>query len=177
MQIILNIIRRCLYFVDLTTFYILGQKFVNFFVGFLEKFQISKRHSEINWPLACHHFWSTVMHIQHNTDIYYSLIELNIFFNLIWVHLYMNESTKIGPDFRKQTANYSLNNHYIITKKIEKRSDLLHLFWLCITVLQKWGRAKLSLKTTGQLISKEFFLVFRYSRKSTKCFTFFCPSL
>ena len=51
-QIILNIIRRCLYFVDLTTFYILGQKFVKFFIGFLENLRLSKRHSEINWPLA-----------------------------------------------------------------------------------------------------------------------------
>ena len=51
-QIILNIIRRCLYFVDLTTFYILGQKFVKFFVGFLENLRLSKRHSEINWPLG-----------------------------------------------------------------------------------------------------------------------------
>ena len=50
-QIISNIIRRCLYFVDLTTFYILGQKFVKFFVGFLENLRLSKRHSEINWPL------------------------------------------------------------------------------------------------------------------------------
>ena len=51
-QIILNIIRRCLYFVDLTTFYILGQKFVKFFVGFLENLRLSKRRSEINWPLG-----------------------------------------------------------------------------------------------------------------------------
>ena len=36
---------------DLTTFYILGQKFVKFFVGFLEKFKKSKRHSDINRPL------------------------------------------------------------------------------------------------------------------------------
>ena len=52
MQIILNNIRRSLYFVDLTTFYTLGQKFVKFFVGFLENLRLSKRHSEINWPLA-----------------------------------------------------------------------------------------------------------------------------
>ena len=51
-QIILNIIRKCLYFVDLTTFCILGQKFVKFFVGFLEYLRLSKRHSEINWPLG-----------------------------------------------------------------------------------------------------------------------------
>ena len=50
-QIILNIIRRCLYFVDLTTFYILGQKFVKVFIGFLENLRLSKRHSEINWHL------------------------------------------------------------------------------------------------------------------------------
>ena len=41
-QIILNIIRRCLYFVDLTTFYILGQKFVKFFVVFLESLRYRK---------------------------------------------------------------------------------------------------------------------------------------
>ena len=35
-QIILNIIRGCLYYVDLITFYILGQEFVKFFVVFLE---------------------------------------------------------------------------------------------------------------------------------------------
>ena len=50
-QIILNIIRRCLYFVDLITFFILGQKFVKFFDAFLENLRLSKRHSEINWPL------------------------------------------------------------------------------------------------------------------------------
>ena len=51
-QIILNIIRRCLYFVDLTTFCSLGQKFVKFLVVFLENLELSKRHSEINWPLV-----------------------------------------------------------------------------------------------------------------------------
>ena len=51
-QIILNVIRRGLYFVDLTTFYILGQKFVKFFDGFLENLRLSKRHSEIHWPLG-----------------------------------------------------------------------------------------------------------------------------
>ena len=30
----------------------LGQKFVKFFVAFLENFKTSKRHSEIIWPLA-----------------------------------------------------------------------------------------------------------------------------
>ena len=40
-----------LWFVDLTTFYILGEIFVKFFVGFLENLRLSKRHSEINWPL------------------------------------------------------------------------------------------------------------------------------
>ena len=38
-------------FFDLTTFYILWQKFVKFFVVFLEHLRLSKRHSEINWPL------------------------------------------------------------------------------------------------------------------------------
>ena len=33
------------------TFYILGQKFVKFLIGFFFKCKISKRHSEINWPL------------------------------------------------------------------------------------------------------------------------------
>ena len=52
MQFILNIIKRCLYFVDLTTFYILGQNSVKCFDGFfLENLRLSKRHSEINWPL------------------------------------------------------------------------------------------------------------------------------
>ena len=41
-QIISNIKRRCLYFVDLTTFYIVGQKFVKCFVSFLENFKIIK---------------------------------------------------------------------------------------------------------------------------------------
>ena len=48
MYVIPNIIRRCLYFVDMITFYILGQKFVKFFVVFLENLKKSKRHSEIN---------------------------------------------------------------------------------------------------------------------------------
>ena len=51
-QIILNIIRRCLCFVDLTTFFVLGQKSVKFFVVFLENLRLSNRHSEINRPLA-----------------------------------------------------------------------------------------------------------------------------
>ena len=50
-QIILNIMRRCFYFVVLITFDILGQKLVKFFVGFLENLKTSKRHSEIIWPL------------------------------------------------------------------------------------------------------------------------------
>ena len=41
-QIILNIIRRCQYYVDLTTFYILEQKFVQIFVGFLENLRHQK---------------------------------------------------------------------------------------------------------------------------------------
>jgi len=44
--------RRCFNFVALITFDILGQKLVTFFVVFLENFRLSKRHSEINWPLA-----------------------------------------------------------------------------------------------------------------------------
>ena len=55
-QIISNIMRRCLYFVVLTTFYILGQKFVKYFVVFFGKSKTSKGHSEINWPLASR-FW------------------------------------------------------------------------------------------------------------------------
>ena len=50
-QIILNIMRRCFYFVVLITFDILGKKFVKFFVGFLENFRLLKIHSEIDWPL------------------------------------------------------------------------------------------------------------------------------
>ena len=42
-QIMLNITRRYLYFVDLTTFYILGQKSVKFFVVFFGKFKIVKK--------------------------------------------------------------------------------------------------------------------------------------
>ena len=42
-QIISNIIGRCLYFVDLTTFYILGQKFLKIFIGFLKQFNIIKK--------------------------------------------------------------------------------------------------------------------------------------
>ena len=42
-QFILTIIRTCLYFVDLTTFYTLGQKFVKFFVVFFGKFKIIKK--------------------------------------------------------------------------------------------------------------------------------------
>ena len=42
MQIILNIIGRYLYFVDLTTFHILGQIFVKFFFGFLENLRNQK---------------------------------------------------------------------------------------------------------------------------------------
>ena len=41
-QIISNIIRRCLYFVDFITFYILGQKFVKFFLCIFGKFKIVK---------------------------------------------------------------------------------------------------------------------------------------
>ena len=41
-QIILNFIRKCLYFVDWITFYILGQNFVKFFVGFLENLRYRK---------------------------------------------------------------------------------------------------------------------------------------
>ena len=52
MQIISNIIKGCLYFVDLTTFNILGQKFVKFVVVFLENLRLLKRHSEINRPLG-----------------------------------------------------------------------------------------------------------------------------
>ena len=46
-----RIIRKCLYLVDLTTFKFLGQKFVKFFVVFLENLKTSKRHSETIWPL------------------------------------------------------------------------------------------------------------------------------
>ena len=43
-----NIIRKCLYFVDLTAhFLVSGQKFVKIFVCFLENLKTSKRHSEI----------------------------------------------------------------------------------------------------------------------------------
>ena len=42
MQIILNTIRRCLHAVDLTSFNILGQKFVKFFDVFLESLKHQK---------------------------------------------------------------------------------------------------------------------------------------
>ena len=44
--------RKCLYFVDLTTFQILGQNLSNFFVGILVETMTPKGHFEINWPLA-----------------------------------------------------------------------------------------------------------------------------
>ena len=37
---------------DLTTFQILGQKFVKFFVGILVQTMRPKGHFEINWPLV-----------------------------------------------------------------------------------------------------------------------------
>ena len=46
-----NIIRKCLYSVDSTTFLILRSKFVKFVCWFFGKFKKWKRHSEINWPL------------------------------------------------------------------------------------------------------------------------------
>ena len=49
-----SIIRKWFYFVDLTTFYFLGQKFVKFFIVSFRKFKTPKKHSEINWPLAEH---------------------------------------------------------------------------------------------------------------------------
>ena len=46
---IYSIIRKCLYFVDFTTFQILGQKFVKHFrYFFFGKFKMSKGHSEIS---------------------------------------------------------------------------------------------------------------------------------
>ena len=46
---IYSIIRKCLYFVDFTTFQILGQKFVKFFrYFFLENLRRQKGHSEIS---------------------------------------------------------------------------------------------------------------------------------
>ena len=46
-------------YVDFTTFSILGQKFVKFFrCCFFGKFKTSKRHSQINWPLAWRTFCS-----------------------------------------------------------------------------------------------------------------------
>ena len=47
-------------FYDLDTFQILGQKFVKFFVGFLENLKTSKRHSEIIRPLKSTLFISGV---------------------------------------------------------------------------------------------------------------------
>ena len=42
----------CLYFVDLTTFQILGQKLSKNFVGILVQTMTPKGHFEINWPLT-----------------------------------------------------------------------------------------------------------------------------
>jgi hypothetical protein len=50
-----SVIRKYLYFVDLTTFQILGQKFVKFFVGILVQTMTPKGHFEINWPLVHNH--------------------------------------------------------------------------------------------------------------------------
>ena len=47
-----SIIRKWLYFVDLPTFQILGQKLSNFFVGVLVETMVPKGHFEINWPLV-----------------------------------------------------------------------------------------------------------------------------
>ena len=56
-QIMINITKMCLYFVDLTTFYILGQidhflysraEICQIFQWFFGKFKKLKRHSEIN---------------------------------------------------------------------------------------------------------------------------------
>ena len=44
--------RKCLYFVVLTTFQILGQNLSNFFVGILVQTMTPKIHFEIKWPLA-----------------------------------------------------------------------------------------------------------------------------
>ena len=41
-----------LYQYDLTTFQILGRKFVKFFVGILVQKMAPEGHFEINWPLA-----------------------------------------------------------------------------------------------------------------------------
>jgi len=46
-----SIIRKCLYFVDFTTFQILGQKFVKFFFGILVQTMTPKVHFETNCPL------------------------------------------------------------------------------------------------------------------------------
>ena len=46
-----SIIRKCLYFVDFTTFQILGQKFVKFFFGILVQMMTPKGNFEINWTL------------------------------------------------------------------------------------------------------------------------------
>ena len=42
--------KKCLYLVDLATFQILGQKFVNLFIGILVQATTPKGHFEINWP-------------------------------------------------------------------------------------------------------------------------------
>ena len=49
-----SIVIKWLYFVNLPTFQILGQKLSNFFVGILVETMIPKGHFEINWPLRAY---------------------------------------------------------------------------------------------------------------------------
>ena len=51
-----SIIRNCLYFVDLTTFQILGQNLSNIFVGNLVQTMTPKGHFEINSPLKSKYY-------------------------------------------------------------------------------------------------------------------------
>ena len=71
------IIRKCLYFVDLTTFQTLGQNLSNFFVAILVQTMTPKGHFEINW--------STVLRQLLQTGRY--TLYLGIGLQTVWVKL------------------------------------------------------------------------------------------
>ena len=101
---------------DLTTFYILGQKFVKFFVVVLENLRLLRRHSEINWPLErfssswtdSQSFWLTFLLFKGGSPK--DFLKLSVFssrssfLSLIWTLLWI-----FGPMvFFYQNASISL---------------------------------------------------------------------
>ena len=54
--------RRCLYFVDMTTFYILGQKFVKFFIDSLENLRYQKDILRLADLYTHNTYYAVVMH-------------------------------------------------------------------------------------------------------------------